>query len=498
MTFQDLSLHSNILKAIEELGYEIPTPIQKKAIPQILEGSDLCASAHTGTGKTAAFLLPTLNKMLTASTKRGRGPRVVILVPTRELAQQVSNESIKYSKYLKKSKTVCIYGGVPYPKQKKDLSRPFEVLVATPGRLIDHLERGRINFSRVEVLILDEADRMLDMGFIDPVTQIADAIPQRHQTLFFSATLKDSVMKLAKHLLNNPKKIKISLDKANIEQRLVSVHNLEHKLHLLDHLLNDTAIDQAIIFTATKIYADQLKEKLIDQGHKAEVLHGDINQSKRTRTINKFKKGQIRLLIATDVAARGIDVQKISHIINFDLPATLEDYVHRIGRTGRIGAKGLAYSFASHKDRKVLLEIEKFSGNKSCSLEVPGMPFKIPERKPRSNKRFNDKSRSRSRNFRDKKSSSKSFRGKSKKFDKKSKSFDDKPRGFRSRSNKFEDKSMNSDDKSKSFDKKSSRFDKKSKFNKFDKQSKSKSFGNNFKSKSFSRQTPRKPGARGR
>ncbi|NGX33964.1 MAG: ATP-dependent RNA helicase RhlE [Candidatus Anoxychlamydiales bacterium] len=363
MTFKNLNLNPKIIQAIEEMKYEIATPIQEQAIPEILNGKDLCASAQTGTGKTAAFLLPILTKIIQKPLK-GKGPRVLILVPTRELAMQVSKESTKYSKYLERIKTVCIYGGVPYPQQKRDLYRPYEILVATPGRLIDHLNSGRIKFSRLETFILDEADRMLDMGFIDDIRRITDAIEQKHQTLLFSATLKKGVKTLVKDLLDNPVDLKIPIDKGNIEQRIHSVRNLDHKLELLDKVLKEETIKQAIIFTSTKIYADELKFKLQDQGHRAQALHGDIPQGKRTRTIAQFRQGKTQLLIATDVAARGIDIPKISHIINFDLPSSIDDYIHRIGRTGRIGEKGLAISFASPKDRRVVFDIEKLTGQR--------------------------------------------------------------------------------------------------------------------------------------
>jgi len=384
MTFKNLNLNPRIIQAIEEMKYEIATPIQEKSIPEILKGKDLFACAQTGTGKTAAFLLPTLTKLIENPSK-GKGPRILVLVPTRELAMQVSKEAIKYSKYLKKVKTVCIYGGVPYPMQRRDLNRPYEILVATPGRLIDHINSGRIKFSRLETFILDEADRMLDMGFIDDVRRIADAIETEHQTLLFSATLKKTVKNLVKDLLKDPVDIKIPIDKENIEQRIHIVKNLDHKLELLDKVLNEEEIKQAIIFTSTKIYADELKYQLQDKNHRVKALHGDIPQGKRTRTIAQFRQGKTDLLIATDVAARGIDIPKISHIINFDLPNSIEDYIHRIGRTGRIGEKGLAISFASSKDRNILLDIEKLTNQKLLPSRSSG------NRREEKKKRFSNK-----------------------------------------------------------------------------------------------------------
>lgn len=374
--FSDLNLHPAILEAIRECGYTTPTPIQSQAIPKVLAGIDLLASAQTGTGKTGAFLLPILHLLTSPSKAKGFGPRALILVPTRELAMQVANEAKKFSSQLQRMRTVCIYGGAPYPIQNRDLSRPYEILVATPGRLIDHIERGRINFDRLEVLVLDEADRMLDMGFIEPVEQIAAATPKDRQTLLFSATLKGEVLKLSQRLLNNPQEISVAHhhDKhENIEQRLHFVDNLSHKHRLLDHLLNDPEINQVLVFTSTKIAADQLVDTLYECGHNAAALHGDMNQGQRTRTLSRMRRGEIRILIATDVAARGIDVQTISHVINFDLPNCAEDYVHRIGRTGRAGAKGVALSFAAGRDVPLLRRIEQFTGQKIEAHLISGL-----------------------------------------------------------------------------------------------------------------------------
>lgn len=388
MSFQELNLHPKILKAIEDAGYTTPTPIQEKAIPKIMGGFDLRASAQTGTGKTAAFILPALNRLINPSEMHGKGPRILILVPTRELAMQVATEATKYSKHMSRVKTVCIYGGAPYPIQNRQLSAPYEILVATPGRLIDHLERGRISFTRLEMLILDEADRMLDMGFIEPVQQIAAATPPSRQTLMFSATLKGSVLNLSRSLLKDPIEISVAQDPAqlgNIEQRLHYVDNIGHKNRLLDHLLSDPLINQAIVFTSTKRQADQLVDQLYDCGHQAAALHGDMNQRQRTQTITRLRQGDIRVLVATDVAARGIDVQTISHVINFDLPNSTADYVHRIGRTGRAGAKGIALSFAAPADVRLVRQIEQFTGQKLTAHVIAGMEPKMRDPKPGGN-----------------------------------------------------------------------------------------------------------------
>lgn len=378
MIFEDLDLHPGILKAIKDEGYTEATPIQAKAIPEVAKGCDIFAAAQTGTGKTAAYLLPTLNRLTLPSNLPPKGPRALILAPTRELGMQIAAEATKLSRHLSRMKTVCIYGGAPYPVQIRELSRPYEILVATPGRLIDHLERGRIDFSRLEVLILDEADRMLDMGFIRPVEDIAAATPKNRQTLLFSATMKPSVLKLAKNLLVNPVEIAIASEKAkheNIEQRLHLVDGMHHKRRMLDHILSDPTLNQAIVFTSTKRHADQLSDELIDYGHTAAALHGDMNQRERSRTLSQLRDGSIKILVATDVAARGIDVQSITHVINWELPVggNFEDYVHRIGRTGRAGRTGIAISFAGPAQMGAVRQIEKFTGQKMVPHTIPGM-----------------------------------------------------------------------------------------------------------------------------
>jgi superfamily II DNA/RNA helicase len=377
MPFSKLQLNEPILKAIKLCGYAAPTPIQEKAIPEAMAGHDLIATAQTGTGKTAAFVLPALMRLSvpSASTKRSKGPRVLVLTPTRELANQITTAVSTYGKFMR-IRSGAILGGMPYFEQQRLLSQPVDLIVATPGRLIDHLERGRIDFSRVELLVLDEADRMLDMGFSEAVDQIAAATPENRQTLMFTATMDNSMAKLAQRLLNNPVRVEIAGKKTTleaIEQRLHAADDMQHKNRLLKHLIADSGMTRAIIFSGTKRNADQLANELSAQGHSAAALHGDMNQNARNRTIMKMKNGKIRLLVATDVAARGLDVTGITHVINYDLPKNAEDYVHRIGRTGRAGATGIAISFASGKEVDALRSIERYIGQTIPQQVITGL-----------------------------------------------------------------------------------------------------------------------------
>ena len=394
MSFENLNLNAAILKAIAETGYTEPTAIQAQAIPEIMAGHDLMASSQTGSGKTAAFILPALNRLATPSALPGKGPRVLVLTPTRELAQQVCDAATKYGKNMR-FKIISILGGMPYPVQNRLLSSHVDILVATPGRLIDHLERGRIDFSRLEVLILDEADRMLDMGFVDDVERIAKATPATRQTLLFSATLEGVVGNLASRLLKTPKKISVSAAKdkhENIEQRMMFADDVAHKNKMLSHLLTDVDMNQALVFTATKRDADSLADQLSAQGHSVAALHGDMSQRERNRTLLNMRNGNVRILVATDVAARGLDVRGISHVINFDLPKFAEDYVHRIGRTGRGGESGIAISFASNRDAQLLKRIERYTEQSIKMHTIEGLEPKYKLRtggpssdRPRSN-----------------------------------------------------------------------------------------------------------------
>jgi superfamily II DNA/RNA helicase len=377
MSFSKLQLAAPILQAVNLCGYAAPTPIQEQAIPKALAGKDLIATAQTGTGKTAAFMLPALQRLSvpTSSTKRSKGPRVLVLTPTRELANQVTDAVRTYGKFMR-IRSGTILGGMPYFEQQRLLSQPVDLIVATPGRLIDHMERGRIDFSRLELLVLDEADRMLDMGFSEAVDTIAAATPTDRQTLMFTATMDTAMAKLAQRLLKDPVRVEIAGKKTTleaIEQRLHVADDMQHKNRLLKHLIADTGMTRAIIFSGTKRNADQLARELTAQGHASAALHGDMNQNARNRTIMKMRNGKIRLLVATDVAARGLDVPGITHIINYDLPKNAEDYVHRIGRTGRAGATGIAISFASGKELDALRSIERFIGQSIPQQIIVGL-----------------------------------------------------------------------------------------------------------------------------
>jgi len=382
LSFAETNLHPLVLNAVLESGYTEMTPVQAAAIPPALEGRDVLATAQTGTGKTAAFLLPSLTRLAadTAIVRRdAAAPRILVLAPTRELARQVLTAARKYGKNLRLN-TVEVVGGLPYREQLRMLAKPVDIVVATPGRLIDHLDRGRLDLSKVEVLILDEADRMLDMGFLDDVEKVAAACSKERQTLLFTATLDRRMAKLAEGLLNNPVRVEVAHtveNAAKIEQRLHHADDLEHKRKLLRHFAACETVGKAIVFTATKRDADTLAQDLYDAGHAAGALHGDMNQSQRNRTLDQLRTGRIRLLVATDVAARGIDVKDITHVINFDLPRQPEDYVHRIGRTGRAGAEGIAISFAGRVDREALVRIERYT---KATMEVHVVPGLEPRR----------------------------------------------------------------------------------------------------------------------
>jgi superfamily II DNA/RNA helicase len=387
MTFEELGLHASVLKALTESGYTKPTGVQEQAIPAALAGRDLMVSSQTGSGKTAAFMLPALHKFASAEqvteggltpnqqsqSSRAKGerprfraaqPKMLVLTPTRELALQVTTATDKYGSFMRRIRAVSILGGMPYPKQMQLLAKNPEILVATPGRLIDHMDSGKIDFSQLEILVLDEADRMLDMGFIEDIEKIVAATPATRQTMLFSATLDGVVGTMAKRITREPTVIQIagsSSKHENIQQRVHFVDDLSHKNRLLDHLLRDETMDQAVVFTATKRDADTIADRLNIAGFAAAALHGDMHQGARNRTLDSVRRGQVRVLVATDVAARGIDVPTITHVFNYDLPKFPEDYVHRIGRTGRAGRNGLAISLVNHAEGMNVKRIERFT-----------------------------------------------------------------------------------------------------------------------------------------
>lgn len=360
MSFASLNLHSNITKAVSLCGYTKPTPIQSNCIPPILDKRDIIASAETGTGKTAAFILPALHR-LTLNNSSNKA-RLLVLTPTRELAHQIMDAANKYGKFLKLN-VISLVGGTSYKQQFKNLSRNVDIIIATPGRLLDHMKNHRLDISQVEMLVLDEADRMLDMGFFDDVEEIAKKTPHNRQTLLFTATVNHRIESLFKKFLKNPVSINITGQKrapSHIKQELYMTDNIQHKQRLLNHFLTEANIFKAIIFTATKINADKLAQTLNKAGHAALALHGDLKQNVRNRTIEQFRRGKVLFLVATDVAARGLDIDDVSHVINFDLPRFSEDYVHRIGRTGRAGKSGHAISFALPSDSSHLKKIERY------------------------------------------------------------------------------------------------------------------------------------------
>ncbi len=363
MSFDSLGLRAELLRAIGDAGYTIPTPVQAQAIPVILAGRDILAGAQTGTGKTAGFTLPLLQR-LNAAPERAprtfRPVRALILTPTRELAAQIEESVKTYGKYLPTSST-CVFGGVNINPQIQALRRGVDILVATPGRLLDHLQQRTVDLSRVEILVLDEADRMLDMGFIRDIRRILSLLPTRRQNLLFSATFSNEIKVLADDLLNNPTHVEVA--RKNAESDLVTqavyLSHRENKRDLLVHLLVEEKIDQALVFMRTKHGADKLVKQLQQDGVSAVPIHGNRSQAQRTRALADFKAGSVRILVATDLAARGLDIDQLPHVINYELPNIPEDYVHRIGRTGRAGSTGEALSLVSGDEQGYLNDIEK-------------------------------------------------------------------------------------------------------------------------------------------
>jgi len=375
MSFSTLGLDSSLLTPLAALGYAVPTPVQREAIPAVLAGGDLLVSSQTGSGKTAAFVLPALQRLQQPAAAAGSGPRMLVLAPTRELAMQVQKAIHRYAAG-QKLRTALLVGGMPFGAQLQQVRKPVDIAVATPGRLKDHLQRGSVSLARVELLVLDEADRMLDMGFQDDIDWIVAQVPARRQTLLFSATLEGVVGRLASRVTRLPKRIAVEAvgkAKADITQHALFADNEAHKARLLDSLLRDTDIDQALVFTATKRAAEDVYLALTGSGFAAGALHGDMHQRERSRTLQSLRERRMRVLVATDVAARGIDVPGINLVVNYDAPRQALDYVHRIGRTGRAGRAGVAVTFLGRGERHLVRSLARDTGNAMSVMVIPGL-----------------------------------------------------------------------------------------------------------------------------
>ncbi len=372
MTFKSLGLSSPLLKAIQDSGYAEPTPVQKKAIPMILNGSDMVVSARTGTGKTAGFTLPILELLYMRKSSRKNGIKALILCPTRELADQIHKSIKLYGKYLNIRATV-VFGGVSMNSQKASMKKGVDVLVATPGRLLDLISQKIVNFKILEFFVLDEADRMLDMGFIKDIETITSLLPVKRQNLLFSATFSPVVKKLTNRIAKKSIEVDMSsraMKVREISEKFYRVNNSK-KTEILCHFIKEEDWYQALIFVRTKYGADNLVRRIQRSGLEAVALHGNKSQSQRRKAIEDFRRNKVHLLVATDIAARGIDVEGLSHVVNYNLPAVPEDYVHRVGRTGRAGNKGIAISLVSAEEKKLLADIEKFVGFKATFCELP-------------------------------------------------------------------------------------------------------------------------------
>lgn len=368
MSFESLGLRTELLRAASENGYSTPTPIQTQAIPPILEGRDLMGGAQTGTGKTAGFTLPMLQRLIENKPQKGRRAiRALVLTPTRELAAQVTESVRTYGKYLP-IRTTAVFGGVSINPQIKKLRDGVDVLVATPGRLLDHVSQNTIDLSKVEILVLDEADRMLDMGFIHDIRKVLALMPKQKQTLLFSATFSNEIKRLANDLLNNPELIEVAQRNTSAERVTQVVHPVDakKKRKLLSKLIGSGNWKQVLVFARTKRNCDRLAQSLIKDGLDAAAIHGGKSQGARTKALAHFKSGKVRVLVATDIAARGLDISQLPHVVNYELPHVPEDYVHRIGRTGRAGHEGEAVSLVCIDEAKLLKDIERL-----IKIEIP-------------------------------------------------------------------------------------------------------------------------------
>jgi ATP-dependent RNA helicase RhlE len=388
MPFDSLGLIPELTRALADRGYTDPTPVQAQVIPEILAGRDILAGSQTGTGKTAGFTLPLLQKLHPAPAMHA--PRALILVPTRELASQVAESIKSYGKYLH-LRTLVIFGGVSINPQKDSLRRGTDILVATPGRLLDHAQQRTIDFSKIEILVLDEADRMLDMGFINDIRRVIRLLPQQRQNLMFSATYSDDIRQLAHGLLRQPVEIEVARRNAAVEsiEQQVYMIGKDQKRALLSHLILSGDWSQVLIFTRTKHGANRLTKQLEQDGIRAAAIHGNKSQNARTQALADFKTMGIRALVATEVAARGLDIKELPHVVNYELPNVPEDYVHRIGRTGRAGATGIALSLVAPDENGLLKDIERLLRKQIQRMAVPAFPAAPPPR-PDQEERYRD------------------------------------------------------------------------------------------------------------
>jgi ATP-dependent RNA helicase RhlE len=418
MLFSELGLSAELLRATQKQGYQEVTPIQQQAIPHILEGRDLLAGAQTGTGKTAGFTLPLLQRLQDfASPGQRRHVRALILVPTRELAAQVGQSVRDYGRYLPFNSAV-IFGGVSINTQISKLRKGVDIVIATPGRLLDHMQRGTIRLDDVETLVLDEADRMLDMGFIRDIRKILQGMRAERQNLLFSATFSKDIKQLANELLNSPLEIQVARQNATAEQVSQVVHLVDRnrKRELLSHLIGTGNWRQVLVFTRTKHLANRLSQQLERDGLSTAAIHGNKSQGARTRALADFKKGDIRVLVATDIAARGLDIEQLPHVVNFELPNVPEDYIHRIGRTGRAGLEGEAVSLVCVDEKKLLADIEHLLKRDIEQVIIPGyepdQSIKAePIRNGRNKQSFQGRRNSASRNSRGRNAPAQARRG---------------------------------------------------------------------------------------
>jgi ATP-dependent RNA helicase RhlE len=376
MKFDELQLSEPLQRAVRAMGFDEPTPVQEIAIPAVLDGSDVLGTAQTGTGKTVAFLLPTLEHLLTSESK-GK-PRAVVLAPTRELAMQIAEEAHRLARDTG-VRTGAIYGGAPMKHQIEQLKRGLDLIVATPGRLMDHMRHRRVDFKHLEILVLDEADRMLDMGFLPDIDEIVEQMPAKRQTMLFSATMPGPIVSLTYRYMKNPVRVEIATARPPeaIDQRLYPVPK-HLKLPLLIELLRKEEVESALVFTRTKVEADVVTRKLRENRYSVAEIHGDFRQKQRNEALERFRSGKARILVATNVAARGLDIEGISHVINYDAPDEAENYVHRIGRTARVDAEGAAWTLVTPEDEPLISSIEYLLDEKIQRSYLPGFDYDIP------------------------------------------------------------------------------------------------------------------------